>query len=138
MASHPLMFRERHEARREARRRPRTPVNIPGRLTWRDARGMPRFATVATRDVSEDGVYLDCQSGEAIPMYRLVYFQLEREARDLADMPVALRDGRVLSAVMRLGPNSNSTGAQSGYALRLLVDPLGTSAAGSEAHRSIA
>ena len=111
-------------------------LNVPGRLTWRDARGMTRFATVVTRDISEHGVYLECRASDAIPLYRLVYLQLERDAREVAGLPAALRDGRVLSAVYRVGPCEPSTGTPSGYALRLLVDPQ--SAADSARVRSIA
>jgi hypothetical protein len=84
---------------------------------------MPRFATVVTRDVSDLGVYLECRAADAIPLYRLVYLQLERDGRDLSQLPPALRDGRVLSAVYRVGPAEPGTGTPSGYALRLLVDP---------------
>jgi hypothetical protein len=96
---------------------------VPGRLTWRDARGMPRFATVVTRDISEHGVYLECRAADAIPLYRLVYLQLERDGRDVSQLPPVLRDGRVLTAVYRVGPAEPATGTPSGYALRLLVDP---------------
>ena len=105
------------------RRTERQPVNVPGRLTWRDARGIPRFATVVTRDVSADGVYLECRGGEPIPLYRLVFLQVERDERATAVLPPALKDGRVLSAVYRVGPSEPTTGMPSGYALRLLVDP---------------
>lgn len=105
------------------RRTERQPVNVPGRLTWRDARGIPRFATVVTRDVSADGVYLECRGGEPIPLYRLVFLQVERDQRATAVLPPALKDGRVLSAVYRVGPSEPTTGMPSGYALRLLVDP---------------
>jgi hypothetical protein len=96
---------------------------IAGRLTWKDSRGIPRFASVVTRDVSDEGVYLECRSGEPIPLYRLVYLQLEREERDASDLPASLQSGRVLSAVYRVGPFEPATGAPSGYALRLLIDP---------------
>lgn len=108
---------------RSSRRSQRLPVNVAGRLTWRDARGVQRFATVVTRDVSDDGVYLECRSGEPIPLFRLVYLQIERDERAIEALPSALRDGRVLSAVYRVGPCAPGTGAPSGYALRLLVDP---------------
>jgi hypothetical protein len=115
------------------------PVNVPGRLTWKDARGMPRFASVMTRNVSDEGVYLECRGGEPIPLFRLVYLQLEREGRDVAELPSALKDGRVLSAVYRVGPCEPATGAPSGYALRLLVDPRDLlAAAGKDDARSIA
>jgi hypothetical protein len=84
---------------------------------------MTRFASVVTRDVSESGVYLDCRGADAIPLYRLVYLQLERGTREVSGLPPALRDGRVLSAVYRVGPCEPTTGTPSGYALRLLVEP---------------
>ena len=51
---------------RTHRRSERLPLSVAGRLTWRDARGVQRFATVVTRDISEDGVYLECRGGEPI------------------------------------------------------------------------
>ena len=114
---------------------------MPGRLTWRDARGIPRFATVITRDVSADGVYLECRGGEPIPLYRLVYLQIERDDREADVLPPALKDGRVLSAIYRVGPCEPATGMPSGYALRLLVDPRAmdmTAVAETDATRSIA
>ena len=74
-------------------------VALPARLTWRDERGTTRFASVVARNVSEYGVYVECQSAVSIPMYRLVQFQLEREGREGDALPDALRRGRVLSAV---------------------------------------
>lgn len=126
---------------RRPRRSDRQALNVPGRLTWRDARGIPRFATVVTRDVSADGVYLECRGGEPIPLYRLVYLQIERDERAATVLPPALKDGRVLSAVYRVGPCEPATGMPSGYALRLLVDPRAMDmAAGTDrrATRSIA
>jgi hypothetical protein len=100
---------------------------------------MPRFASVMTRNVSDEGVYLECRGGEPIPLFRLVYLQLEREGREVAELPSALKDGRVLSAVYRVGPCEPATGAPSGYALRLLVDPRDLLVAtGKDDARSIA
>jgi hypothetical protein len=96
-------------------------VALPARLTWKDQRGAARFASAITRDVSEVGVFVECQAGVTIPMFRLVQFQLEREARD-ASLPLALRQGRVLSAVYRVSPAKGPSGRQ-GFALRLMVDP---------------
>jgi hypothetical protein len=137
------MTRQNHTAghARGARRSERQVLNVPGRLTWRDARGIPRFATVITRDVSADGVYLECRGGEPIPLYRLVYLQIERDERSTLALPPALKDGRVLSAVYRVGPCEPATGMPSGYALRLLVDPPAmalTAAPDGRAARSIA
>ncbi len=109
--------------RRTAERRQ---IALPGRLTWRDSRGMTRFASVTARDVSDSGAYLDCRGADAIPLYRLVYLQFEREARDVPELPSPLRDGRVLSAVFRVGPCDPSTGTPSGYALRFLLEPART------------
>ena len=56
-------------------------------------------------------------------------------------LPPALKDGRVLSAVYRVGPCEPATGMPSGYALRLLVDPRAmdiAAAADRPAARSIA
>jgi hypothetical protein len=97
-------------------------VALPARLTWRDQRGTTRFASVVARNVSEYGVYVECQSAVSIPMYRLVQFQLEREGREGDMLPESLRRGRVLSAVYRVSPAS-AAGAPQGLALRLMVEP---------------
>jgi hypothetical protein len=97
-------------------------VALPARLTWKDQRGAVRFATVMTRNVSELGVYVECQSAVAIPLYRLVQFQLERDVRESDALPESLRHGRLLSAVYRILPATRN-GAPQGIALRLMVDP---------------
>ena len=99
----------------------RRAVSLPARLTWKDPRGTTRFATVVTRDVSDFGVYVECQSPVSIPLYRLVQFQLERDGRDADAVPRALQQGRILSAVYRVTPPSSSK--PQGLALRLMVDP---------------
>src|SRR5687768_14316648 len=100
----------------------RQPVCLPARLTWKDQRGTTRFASVLTRDVSEFGVFVECQGEVSIPLFRLVQFQLERDVRDSDPVPAALRAGRVLSAVYRVtSPAAN--GGRQGLALRLMVDP---------------
>jgi hypothetical protein len=99
----------------------RRAVTLPARLTWKDQRGTTRFATVVTRDVSDFGVYVECQSPVSIPLYRLVQFQLERDVRDGDTLPRALKQGRILSAVYRVTPPSSSK--PQGLALRLMVDP---------------
>jgi hypothetical protein len=98
-------------------------VCVPGRLTWRDASGTLRFASVVTRDVSDVDAFVECQVPASIPLYRLVHFQIERPSRDCGDLPAALQQGKVLSAVYRVGPYKSATGTPQGYALRLLVDP---------------
>lgn len=81
------------------------------------------MAPVVTRDVSDYGVSVDCLGGIPIPPYRLVYFQIDRDARNRPDLPAALRKSSVLSAVFRVGACQQSTGAPSDYALRLMVEP---------------
>ena len=106
------------EKRRSAQRQP---VAVPARLTWKDQRGTTRFATVVARNVSDFGVYVECQSPVSIPLFRLVQFQLEREGREGGTLPDTLKQGRVLSAVYRVSPPSASQ--PQGLALRLMVDP---------------
>ena len=111
----------RHESanKRSADRRP---LMLPARLTWKDHRGTTRFASVITRNVSDHGVYVECQTSFSIPMYRLVQFQLERDVRDSDPLPESLRRGRVLSAVYRVTSLAPEARHQ-GLALRLMVDP---------------
>jgi hypothetical protein len=101
----------------------RRSVRVPGRLTWRDATGALRFVSVLTRDVSDLDVLVECQVPASIPLYRLVHFQVERADRDCAELPAALRRGKVLSAVYRVGPTQPTTGTPRSYGLRLLIDP---------------
>ena len=101
----------------------RRKVRVAGRLTWRDASGTLRFVSVMTRDVSDMDAFVECQVPASIPLYRLVHFQIERTACDLSELPAVLRNGKVLSAVYRVGPFKPSTGTPQGYALRLLVEP---------------
>ena len=116
-------------ARPEKRGAERLPVTMPGQIVWKDARGTTRMASVVTRDISENGVRVECLNGAPIPLYRLVYFQLDRAVRDRADLPPALRKSNVLSAVFRVGPSSQATGAPTDYALRLLVEPQASASA---------
>jgi hypothetical protein len=109
---------EKTEDKRSAARRP---VTLPARLTWKDQRGATRFASVTAKNVSEHGVYVECQAPVSIPLYRLVQFQLERNGREADGLPRSLRQGRVLSAVYRVAPKTKSSAH--GLALRLLVEP---------------
>ena len=102
------------------RRSERQQVSVAARLTWKDAAGAVRFVSVATRDISEVGAFVECEGGSAIPLYRLVHLQIERAAHGAA-LPSKLCEGRVLSAVWRVGPWRRTTGTPSGYALRFLV-----------------
>lgn len=111
------------QSRTEKRASERRRVQVPGQIVWKDARGSTRMASVLTRDVSEHGVSVECLGGTPIPLYRLVFFHLDRDARQRLDLPPSLRKPSILSAVFRVGPCSQATGAPSEYALRLLVEP---------------
>ena len=110
-------------ARAEKRGAERRPVRVPGQIVWKDHRGQTRMASIVTRDVSEHGVSFECQSGLIVPLYRLVYFQVDRHVRNRPDLPATLRKQNVLSAVFRVGASSEKTGTPTEYALRLLVEP---------------
>ena len=116
----------------------RVQVALPGRLTWKDASGAVRFASVTTRDVSEAGVFVEVDAAASIPLYRLVHLQLEREAREAQGLPERLRQGRVLSAVWRVGSCRRSTGTPEGYALRFLVEPQAAVASADPADARLA
>jgi hypothetical protein len=101
----------------------RRKLAVAGRLTWRDANGTLRFASVVTRDVSDTDAFVECQGPASIPKFRLVHFQVERSAQNRTDLPPALRAGKLLSAIYRVGPCQASTGTPKGYAIRLLNAP---------------
>lgn len=110
-------------SRYEKRTADRHRVSVPGQILWKDARGCTRIASVVTRDISAHGVSVECVGGTPIPLYRLVYFEVDRAARNRHDLPATLRKSSVLSAIFRVGPVSEATGAPAEYALRLLVEP---------------
>ena len=112
---------ERRLAQNNKRSTERRPVTVPARLTWKDARGTTRFASVVARNVSEFGVYVECPSPVSIPLYRLVQLQIERGGSEAGALPSVLKQGRVLSAVYRVSPPSSSR--PQGLALRMMVDP---------------
>jgi hypothetical protein len=116
----------RQQPRSEKRSSERRRLAVPGQIVWKDARGNTKLAAVMTRDVSEHGVAVECLNGAAIPLYRLVYFQVDRDARLSAELPAALRKPNVLSAIFRVGDDNRATGAPAEYALRLLVEPART------------
>ena len=109
----------RSEKRVAERRR----MQVPGQIVWKDGRGQTRMVPVVTHDVSEHGVKIECRTGVAIPLYRLVYFQVDKHIRTRPDIPDTLRRQSVLSAIFRVGPANDVTGAPTEYALRLLVEP---------------
>ena len=119
--------------RYEKRVEDRHPVAVPGQILGKDARGATRMAAVVTRDVSPHGVSVDCLGGMPIPLYRLVYFQVDKAARNRTDLPAPLRRSSVLSAIFRVGPVSEATGAPVEYGLRLLVEPERQAATGGAA-----
>lgn len=128
-----LAFADRTQRASERRR-----LSIPARLTWKDANGAVRFASVTTRDVSDVGVFVECESGSVIPLYRLVHLQMEGAPEHGAALPARLRQGRVLSAVWRVAPCKRTTGTPAGYALRFLVDPADAAVEASVAPERIA
>jgi len=112
------------QSRSQKRMSERHPLAVPGQIVWKDGRGNTKLTSVITRDVSEHGVLVESLNGAAIPLYRLVYFQVDRDARHLPSLPQSLRKPNVLSAVFRVGADNPATGAPVEYALRLLVEPV--------------
>jgi hypothetical protein len=100
----------------------RRAVGVAGRVVWKDARGATRFNSVVIRNLSETGAYIESVSGSAIPLFRVVSLQAERADR-CDGLPSILKQGKVLSAVYRVGPSRPSTGTPEGYGLRLLIEP---------------
>lgn len=100
-------------------------VAVPARLTWKDASGAVRFASVTTRDLSEGGAFVECAAQAPIPLFRLVHLQLE-VASPLA--PAHLNGARTLAAVWRVESPKSRVGAPCGYALRFLIEPAQTAA----------
>jgi hypothetical protein len=123
-------------SRYEKRTADRHRISVPGQILWKDARGSTRIASVVTRDVSAHGVSVECLGGTPIPLYRLVYFEVDRAQRGRADLPAPLRKSSVLSAIFRVGPVSEATGAPTEYGLRLLVEPQRQAGSGDVAWQS--
>ena len=105
----------------------RHPVALPGRVTWRDSRGMTRFASVVTRDVSDSGVYLECRGRRCHP------------ALQAGVSPVGTRHPRARrasSAVARRpravgGVPGGSLRTDDGHAVWLCAPPAGRAVAAS-------
>ena len=100
----------------------RQDVGVAGRVVWKDARGTTRFNSVVIRNLSDTGAYIESVSGSAIPLFRVVSLQAER-ADQAGLLPPMLRQGKLLSAVYRVGRSRPSTGTPEGYGLRLLIEP---------------
>ena len=111
------------ESQTEQRATERRPVAVAARMTWKDASGTTRLATVETLNVSDTGVFVKCTSGSPIPLHRLVNFHIDRSAWSQGDLPSALRRAQVLAAIYRVGPFLKATGVPGSYALRLMVRP---------------
>ena len=73
--------------------------------------------------MSDLDAFVEYQAPSSIPLYRLVHFQIERPAHERSELPEALRQGKVLSAVYRVGPYKAATGTPQRYGLRLLIEP---------------
>lgn len=101
----------------------RRQVDVPGVLTWRDARGATRFASVIARDLSDYGAFVECETMACLPLYRLVTLQLDASAARQASVPERLRGEKVPAAVYRVAPPAPERGIRQGYALRLLIEP---------------
>ena len=121
----------------EQRLAARQSLGVVGRIVWKDGRGTTRFNTVVIRDLSETGAYVENISGSAIPLFRVVTLQAER-TEDASALPLALRQGKVLSAVYRIGPSRPATGTPEGYGLRLLVEPRRRAASAQPPRQAIA
>ena len=113
-------------ARAEKRIAERRRMQVPGQIVWKDQRGQTQMASIVTRDISEYGVSFECRTSLMVPLYRLVYFQVDRHMRNHPDLPPTLRKQNILSAVFRVGQASERTGAPTEYALRLLIEPKPT------------
>ena len=87
-------------------------VAVPARLTWKDASGAVRFASVTTRDVSEAGAFVECGAQAPIPLFRLVHLQLEVAS---PQAPAHLNGSADAAAVWRV----ESPKSRHGRALRL-------------------
>src|ERR1700759_4482985 len=102
------------QPRGEHRASERRQVALPGQIVWKDARGTTKLAEVRTVNISETGVLVESLNGGAsIPLYRLVYFQLDKDVRNRPEVPAALRKANIMSAVFRVGPHNPATGAPS-------------------------
>lgn len=110
-------------SRADKRTADRVRLKLPGQIVWKDAHGRTHLAAAETVDVSGQGVRIAVRGTARIPMYRLVYFQIERHLRNRPELPEALRKQNVLCAVFRVGPCSDVTGAPTDYGLRFLIEP---------------
>ena len=92
-------------------------------MTWTDASGAARSASVRTENMSELGVLVECLSTTEIPLHRLVSLSLSARARERKDLPNALRRRDVQAAIYRVETPADPRQPTRHYALRLLVAP---------------
>ena len=109
------------EAELERREAIRYPIVVSGRMTWIDATGDDRSASIRTENVSERGVLLECLSTTEIPLHRLVSLSLSARAREREELPNALRHPDVQAAIYRVETPDDPHQPTRRYALRLLV-----------------
>ena len=100
----------------------RRSLQVPAQLVWKDGRGQTRLAAVTTCDVSDCGVLVEARGDLNLPLYRLVYVQVDRQARNRPDLPDVLRRNSVMAAVFRVAGSSNPAEPKR-YALRMLAEP---------------
>ena len=89
-------------------------------MTWTDAAGAIRSASIRTENVSELGALVECLSTTAIPLHRLVNLSLSARARQTRGLPTALRRAGVQAAIYRVETPSDRHQPTRRYALRLL------------------
>ena len=92
-------------------------------MTWTDAKGAARSASIRIENVSELGVLVECLSSTEIPLHRLVSLSLSPRARALTELPNALRRRDVQAAIYRVETPADPHQPTRRYALRLLVAP---------------
>ena len=123
-----------HQPRSEKRTRSVAGLRVPGQIVWKDARGNTKLTEVVTRDVSEHGVAVECLNGAAIPLYRLVYFQVAREARHQRRSAAGAAGNRTCSPRSSASaPTTSATGAPARICARLLVEPARAASIGRRA-----
>ena len=92
-------------------------------MTWTDAKGSARSASIRIENVSELGLLVECLSSTEIPLHRLVSISLSPRARALLELPEALRHQDVQAAIYRVETPADPHQPTRRYALRLLVAP---------------
>ncbi len=110
--------------RSDKRQAERLAIEVPGQIVWKDAKGTTRMVFVITRNVSEQGVRVECLSGTPIPQYRLV--GLSGGPRGASPSGPPRGAAQVERAVRHLPRRRMPAGhrrAARDYALRLLVEP---------------